>query len=229
MMADSRYQWRLAAWLAERGMETFALDFRGHGESRPPTLADGWRFGDYVEQDLPAALVWTRARAGRPLVVVGHSLGGLVACAVAPVRAEDVVSRVVLVAATVWRRDEAVGGRRLYEEGVMGALSLLARLGRPMRGRRWGLGTADEPASWPSDLSRWFRTSRWEFDETMARMDVPVTALCGDEDRFCPAGSARRFLARAGSGEKRFVVMPGVDHFGFYRTDAGRAAWGELV
>jgi alpha-beta hydrolase superfamily lysophospholipase len=224
MMADSRYQWRFARWLAAHGVDTFALDFRGHGASRPPGVRDGWRFADYVEHDLPTAIDCVRSLAPHPVTVVGHSLGGLVACATTP-RLANGVSRLVLVATAVWRRGDATGARRLYEESRIALLSVLARFGIPMRGRWLGIGSADEPPTWPADLARWYRTRTWDYDATLGGMDVPVDSLCGDRDPYCNPSQAKDFLDRAGSGPKRLTIMTGVDHFGFYRSEGG---WGEV-
>ncbi len=57
--------------------QVVAFDFRGHGESEPTRA--GYRVADYVQD----ALSVLRQIAGEPTVVVGHSLGAMVAAAVA--------------------------------------------------------------------------------------------------------------------------------------------------
>jgi pimeloyl-ACP methyl ester carboxylesterase len=58
--------------------QIFALDFRGHGESNDD--ADGnYRVVDYVED----ALAFVREIVPKPAIVYGHSLGAMVAAAVA--------------------------------------------------------------------------------------------------------------------------------------------------
>jgi pimeloyl-ACP methyl ester carboxylesterase len=61
-------------WFAEAGRPVYALSFRGHGGSAGHDRLDGHGLADYVE-DAEAAL----AAIGRPAIVAGHSLGGLVA------------------------------------------------------------------------------------------------------------------------------------------------------
>ncbi len=75
----------LGAYLARGGFRTFALDLRGHGDSREaPRGWSDWSFDDYVEKDIPAALDAIGRATGEDRVLwVGHSLGavtGLVAC-----------------------------------------------------------------------------------------------------------------------------------------------------
>src|SRR3954471_8978915 len=78
VMPDLALRWRL-----------FALDLRGHGRSG---RADGrYRLTDYAG-DVTAFL---QRRAGEPAVVVGHSLGAMIAIAVAA-EAPDFVRAVVL-------------------------------------------------------------------------------------------------------------------------------------
>ena len=87
----------LAAHLSRQGFRTFALDLRGHGDSRrrPPGAPD-WSFDHYVEEDVPAALDAIRRETGEERVLwVGHSLGavtGLVACQLHPGRIAGVVA-----------------------------------------------------------------------------------------------------------------------------------------
>lgn len=68
----------MAALLAARGFDVYALDLRGAGESeRGPAGARGYHA--YVHQDAPAALDAVRARSGRARVLwLGHSMGGLI-------------------------------------------------------------------------------------------------------------------------------------------------------
>jgi len=87
----------LAAYLARSGFRTFALDLRGHGDSRDaPGRLGGWSFDDYVEKDVPAALDAVRRVTGDDRVLwVGHSLGavtGLVSCQRYPERVSGIVA-----------------------------------------------------------------------------------------------------------------------------------------
>ncbi len=87
---QNRYAWHLPArsfanHLATAGFDVFNLGLRGHGRSRHFGARRAHGVQDYVGEDLPAAIAEVRALSGqRPVWIVGHSLGGLVAYAAAP-------------------------------------------------------------------------------------------------------------------------------------------------
>jgi alpha-beta hydrolase superfamily lysophospholipase len=73
-----RYEW-LANRLVEAGCAVYAIDHRGHGRSGGAAPANIDRF-DYVVSDLGAfAGRAQREHPGVPMVLFGHSMGGLVA------------------------------------------------------------------------------------------------------------------------------------------------------
>src|SRR5512145_1051415 len=82
MGVDQRYYAAFAGWLAEQGYFAVTFDYRGMGRSRPPEFSRSLRGfpGDVVTwatQDVPAVVDYVAARIeGRPLLWVGHSLGG---------------------------------------------------------------------------------------------------------------------------------------------------------
>lgn len=87
---QNRYAWHLpmrsmANALAEAGYDVFNLDLRGHGRSRQLGAPPCRSVEDYVREDLPSAVEAVQRLAdGRKVLLVGHSLGGLVSCAAAP-------------------------------------------------------------------------------------------------------------------------------------------------
>lgn len=86
---QNRYAWHLSNrsfvnYLASHGYDVFNLDLRGHGRSRAFGAKPAESIDDYLREDLPAALGETQSLSGHSRVfVIGHSLGGLVACAAA--------------------------------------------------------------------------------------------------------------------------------------------------
>ena len=77
--SHSGYYEGVAATLSARGFDTYAIDLRGRGQS------DGERFfvdtfDDYVSDVGALADVVKIRAAGRPVFLLGHSAGGVVAC-----------------------------------------------------------------------------------------------------------------------------------------------------
>ena len=87
---QNRYAWHLPArslanHLAAAGFDTYNLDLRGHGRSRQLGARRCRSVEEYVREDLPMAVEEVQAQSGgRPVFLVGHSLGGLVSYGAAP-------------------------------------------------------------------------------------------------------------------------------------------------
>jgi polyhydroxyalkanoate synthase subunit PhaC len=91
---QNRYSWHLsqrsfANYLADRGFDVFNLELRGHGRSRHEGSTYPTAFESYVEEDTAMALAVAAQVSGHPKVfLMGHSLGGAITYAAAPVLAE---------------------------------------------------------------------------------------------------------------------------------------------
>lgn len=198
MMVHGRYFEKVgfAAALAGQGLDVFVLDWRGHGESKPPTPKGGtWTFDDYATLDLPAALSTVAATAGcraSDVAVLGHSLGGLVTLAALGTGVVR-VRRVLLAATSVWLHGahgpwQRRATMRVYD-GVARALGYA-----PIK--RLGFGSEDEPASYVAQLAGWARTGRWtsrdgiDYLASLAQVNVPASAIVGTGDRLCSPADA---------------------------------------
>ena len=99
---QNRYAWHLPSrsffnYLARSGFDVFNLELRGHGRSRHLGAHPPRDVSRFVTHDLPAALAEVQALSGgRPVYLVGHSLGGLIAYATAPSQRERVAGIVTL-------------------------------------------------------------------------------------------------------------------------------------
>jgi len=100
-MNDSRASFRLAGpWWAEQGIETWAIDQRGFGESPGRGV---WAGEHRMAEDLRTTVALARARhPNATIAVAGESMGGAVAIvAFASDRPPD-ADRVILLAPAVW-------------------------------------------------------------------------------------------------------------------------------
>lgn len=86
---QNRYAWHLPSrsfsnYLARAGFDVFNLELRGHGRSRYLGAKRPTHVTEFVREDVPAAIEEVqRLSGGRPVYLIGHSLGGLVSYAAA--------------------------------------------------------------------------------------------------------------------------------------------------
>lgn len=99
---QNRYAWHLPSrslfcYLAHAGFDVFNLELRGHGRSRHLGAHPPRQVSSFVEHDVPAAIDEVqRLSGGRPVFLVGHSLGGLVSYASAAALKEKIAGVVTL-------------------------------------------------------------------------------------------------------------------------------------
>ena len=100
-MNDSRASFRLAGpWWAEQGIETWAIDQRGFGESPGRGV---WAGEARMVEDLRTTVALARARHPDAVIAVaGESMGGAVAIAAFASDRPPAADRVILLAPAVW-------------------------------------------------------------------------------------------------------------------------------
>ena len=90
----------MAMWLAERGIDVWMPDLRGHGDSRVERF--DWCIDDYLEQDIPAILDGIRRFSGTDEVHwVGHSMGGILLMAYGALRPQAPIARGITLASAL--------------------------------------------------------------------------------------------------------------------------------
>ena len=195
----------LAQEYARQGWRTIAFDFRGHGESTMPTGMREWGYDDLVRFDLPAVVGCARSRSeGRPVVVVGHSMGGHVALAAQGTGRME-ADGLVVIASNLWMRVLETSRLRWAAKLAAGHIMTesVARVGR-LPARRMRIGSDDASARFVGDLLRFMREDRWTSEDgnedylaALARVLVPVSAVSSEGDRLtCHPASAELFARR---------------------------------
>ncbi len=247
MMTDGRYfgarrEGSFAATLAAAGFDVLVADFRGHGRSRPPRAGpDDWSFDDLVELDLPA-IVATAAGESRcapeELVLLGHSLGGLVTTAALGTGRIAAPRLVLLPATSVWLL--GVDGARRRRAMMAAYRHVATLLGKaPIRALR--LGTADEAKTYVHQLTGWARAARWtslrgvDYTAAAETITAPVLPFVGAGDWMCRSADARAFTGHlACTAELRVVgrahgdaIDP--DHFELFTRSELAPLWRELA
>jgi pimeloyl-ACP methyl ester carboxylesterase len=244
MMTDGRYfgarrSISFVAALAAAGLDVVIPDFRGHGRSVPPRAGpDDWSFDDLVELDLPAIVAATAAATGcapGELVLLGHSLGGLVATAATAIGQIPAPRRILLVTTAPWL--DGPWYRRAVIAVYRGVTAWLGKA--PIRALR--AGTADEAASYVRQMTGWMRAGRWtsrtglDYLAALAAITVPVHSFVSATDWMCTPDDAARFAGRIpGAAPLRIIgrahgdaIDP--DHFQLFTRRELAPVWAELV
>lgn len=203
-----------ARFLAEHGLETWALDPRGHGASERETRGRRWDFDDWARHDVATAIL---AAAGPPLVVVGHSAGGaaVLACLAAePALRRHVRALVIIGTPLPWlQRWRGMAGR---------VILMLARVLPRFPARLLRLGPEDELHGVMVQWVQWQFRRAWvgddgtNYGDALVRLDLPVLFVAGAGDRlFAPPEACRGLFDLVGSPDKTFLLCG--RHSGFSR------------
>ena len=206
----------LGAWFASRGFAVHAYDQRGHGRSEGDRCHVD-RFDELLD-DLDAVLARVRAEhAGAPLVLLGHSMGGLVVAAHLAERSPALHAAVTSGAALSLSPDLSRG--RILAARALRRVAPRLRLGSgldpeglsrdPEVVRRY----VEDPLVHRSMTTSFATELLAALERTSAACDrvrVPWLLLHGEADPICPVQGSRAAHARApGSGLRTY---PGLRH-----------------
>jgi len=168
---STSYTWHLgpgygmAPYFAERGFDVWAVNLRGRFDAEPPEgdreAARGWRFDDYLNQDLPALIDYVREATGAPQVIwIGHSMGGMLLYAYLETHGEQAVhAGVTMASPVVFRFEESPLNRwadlimRVPAHRTIHARGL-ARMVAPLadQGVRFGTELVGNPDNVPEEV-----------------------------------------------------------------------------
>lgn len=219
--------WPLGALLADRGIDICAIDLPLYGRTRSPQPGSV-RYGDWV--DLLVDLV-ADEDDGRPVILLGASIGGLLALEVAA--RSDLVAHIAatcLLDPADWRARARM--TRFGPFGIPGralaALPLVrtpriadrpipmrwvANLSRMSRSAELSERCADDPLGGGAAVPIGFLTSYLRFEHTPAeQIRTPVTLLHPTHDDWTPVELSMRVLRRV-AGPTRLVLLRQAGHF----------------
>jgi alpha-beta hydrolase superfamily lysophospholipase len=205
-------------WFSARGYASYALDLRGRGASAAVADVGGVAAGSYVEDALAAARAVTERRAGVAPILIGHSMGGLLAQKVA----EAGLARALVLLCSAPPGGIPVLGRVLLSKMIMPRYLLALLLSRPLMPTRADADAMILNGVLPDDRAPIFakltpdsgRAAR-ELAFGAVRVDAsrvrcPVLSVVGLEDRFVPPNAGRAMAKRYGA---TLIERPGRAHF----------------
>lgn len=220
-----------------------AVDLAGRGLRPDPARCPPgeWDFDTYLTEDLP--IIWAEACAvaGRPPIVLGYSLGGMLAL-LAQARGLIDAPALVLVATPLlfpaipfypplMRRVYAIARRlgwpRIPTRFLGRLLIWVFAGGRPSRvGPELRLFHAqiqaagvDVPPALLGQAAAWVETGRWvdrtgrhDYFDELAGVTVPALFIAGGRDRIAPPAVVQRGYEAVASSHRACVVIPDGTH-----------------
>ncbi len=206
---------RQLASFAAAGFAPLALDMMGYGTRPPVTALDFDGLADDIEMQIAQ-------RRLRPPVLVGHSLGGMVA-QTALRRRPDGYSAAVLSATSpafgnpdgdfqrkfVADRLAPLDAGRTLDDLAPGIVDAMMGPKPDAAGRALAVECM---AATPSDTFRAAVHCLVRFDEraNLNNIHIPVLCLAGEHDRNAPAAMMERMAGKI--PDARYVCLPGVGH-----------------
>lgn len=231
---SQRFYARFATWLETRGFTVITYDYRGVGESRPFRLRgfEG-QMRDWGLNDFEGVLRFAdRAYPGRPVMVIGHSVGG-------QLLGFPESNEKVKAAITVGSQSGYWGHWPMPDKLAMGALwhvmPAVAGVVGYLPGRL-GLGQ-DIPRGVAVEWARWCRQKGFFTDDGILtagfeRVRAPVLSFSFADDPYAPRAAVDWLhrLFRSAPVERRHIEpravgLAPVRHFGFFRPRFRDTLW----
>lgn len=204
---SGRYE-ELGSFLAHEGFRVLSYDQRGHGRSGGPP---GWvESFDHFLDDLSIVLARAASRSdGTPVVLLGHSMGGLI------------------VAAYVLERDELPDFLVLsspaivpiVEEGVTpGAIDAAALSSDPAVQESYRTDPLVLRERVTPDLLGRIFDGVVLVSGRAGEIDIPLLLIHGDRDTLCSAEGAGEYVGQTATSDRTVRIYPGGLHEMFNET-----------
>jgi predicted alpha/beta hydrolase len=203
--------------LREQGFSVALADYR-----KVDGRASRFGYHDFASTDFPAVVAEARKRfPGRPVLLLGHSLGGQIALAYASRRPEEVDGIVLVAASTPYYRayPPRLAARTLLATQLVGAGA--AVLGY-WPGDKLKFGGRQSKVLL-GDWARLSRTGRFRFtgvdadyERSIAELKVPVLAVSVEGDTYAPPSAVDALVGKLTSADvTRWHHQPErrLDHF----------------
>ena len=210
--------------LVQRGYAVYALDARGYGAT--PRDATGWLTPDRAASDAITVCRWVSKTSGVTGVPVlfGWSYGSVTA-QLAAQRSPDAISALVLFGHFSFEKPEPpdsgdapaprtpTTAKAAGEDFITPAATDPAVVDAYVRA-----AVAADPVK-----SDWRHLDQWNALDPSA-VHVPTLIIMGERDPYANAvpGGEATFFGRLGTGDREFVVLPGVDHAAFLENQRAR-------
>jgi alpha-beta hydrolase superfamily lysophospholipase len=210
------------AWFGEamggRGHAVYACDLRGHGQSSGPR-GQVKSFDEYLDDTAVFLDEVRRRQPGKPLFLLGHSMGGLICARLAEERAPDVTG--LVLSSPFLALVAEVPPSKLVGARLLAVVWPGKDIGNTVQAADLSHDQAVVDAYVTDRLVHHVAPARWAVqllaaqDAAMAaaeRIALPLYVLYGTEDPVADPAFAEALFARAGSGDKTVRPYEGLLH-----------------
>jgi len=207
-----------AAWMTARGYAVHACDLRGHGRS-PGKRGHVDRWQDFFG-DTSALLASIRERYGdAPIVLVGHSMGGLIALTYAIKRPQGLAA--VIASGPGLRTQMKVPAWKTtlgnIMSGVFPSLSMPNGIDPNHISHDPEIVSAyiADPLNHNKVTARWYteftKAGEWAL-QNAGKLTLPALILQGGADPIVDPGGAKAFFDGIRHNNKKHIEYPGLYH-----------------
>jgi alpha-beta hydrolase superfamily lysophospholipase len=206
----------LAVQLSKRGISTYAFDLRGHGRSEGDRV---WveKFDDYLD-DLDAFLKIVRAaEPGKPIFLMGHSMGGAIVTLDVLDRHPDVAGLILSAPAIQLDVSALKSGPARFLGSAVPTLALMS-LDDDLFSRDPASVKAmhEDPLVYddngPARTIRELFRAMDRIDEKAEQLVCPLLVLHGTADQITDPRGSEALVKRAGSKDKTLELYEGFYH-----------------
>ncbi|MFW6250009.1 MAG: alpha/beta hydrolase [Alkalispirochaetaceae bacterium] len=199
----------VAERLASVGSAVYAPDHIGHGES----AGERAKIGDFehVVDDLRSLVAIAIGEYGeKPLIMIGHSMGGLLTARYAE-RYPETLAGVGFLGAVLgdwnWAREVLAAPELPKEPSDPSGMSR-----DPETVRAYAADPLVYHGGYKRELLEAEVVALDRFNEEIEKLTMPVLFLHGDADPFVPAETTAEAVKRMPAKEKRAKIYPGAKH-----------------
>lgn len=203
MGVEAKYYLPLVGSLAATFRAPVALaDFRGQGENLRRSRPSQFGYREILESDLPEIVArLSGLYPGRPLYIVGHSIGGQFATLLASRHARMIRGLVLLASGTAHYRSWR-GIQRWRYYGFIQFIRVVTTILRRYPGSRLGFG-GDQPLRFMMDWVAHATTGRYEpigsrvpYEAGLRSVRLPVLSIAIAGDTVAPAAAVDELLGK---------------------------------
>jgi alpha-beta hydrolase superfamily lysophospholipase len=228
-----RYVWFGEA-MAARGWAVYVYDLRGHGQSSG-TRGQVKRFDDYLDDTEMYLDEVRRLQPGKPLILLGHSMGGLICARLAEVRAP--VVRALVLSSPFLQMAEVAPPVKVAAAKALAVVWPNKDIGNTVQAAQLSHDKAVVDAYVTDRLVHHVAPARWAVETLAAqnaamagaeRIALPLYVLYGKDDQVVDVAFIEALFARAASVDKTIRSYEGLYHECF--NEVGREkVYGDLA